>query len=31
MRSIIAWFAENHVSANLLMIFFVIAGIVTGM
>jgi len=31
MKGIIAWFAENHVTANLLMLFFVIAGIVTGL
>jgi multidrug efflux pump subunit AcrB len=29
MKSIIAWFAENHVAANLLMIFFILAGAIT--
>ncbi len=29
MRNAIAWFAENHVAANLLMLFFLIAGIMT--
>ncbi|MBS3759588.1 MAG: efflux RND transporter permease subunit, partial [Desulfobacterales bacterium] len=29
MRAAIAWFAENHVAANLLMLFILIAGIVT--
>lgn len=29
MRSVISWFAENHVAANLLMIFLVLAGIFT--
>jgi multidrug efflux pump subunit AcrB len=31
MRSVIAWFAENHVAANLLMIFLLLAGAVTGL
>jgi multidrug efflux pump subunit AcrB len=31
MRSIIAWFAENHVAANLLMVFLLLAGLVTGL
>ena len=30
MKGAIAWFAENHVAANLLMLFLLIAGIVTG-
>jgi multidrug efflux pump subunit AcrB len=30
MKGIIAWFAENHVTANLLMIFLLVAGTVTG-
>ncbi|MBS3808924.1 MAG: efflux RND transporter permease subunit [Desulfobacterales bacterium] len=30
MRSVVAWFAENHVAANLLMIFILVAGIVIG-
>ncbi len=30
MKGIIAWFAENHVAANLLMVFLLLAGIVTG-
>jgi multidrug efflux pump subunit AcrB len=29
MRNAIAWFAENHVAANLLMLFFLVAGIIT--
>ncbi|MCK5878726.1 MAG: efflux RND transporter permease subunit, partial [Holophagae bacterium] len=29
MKSIISWFAENHVAANLLMVFLVLAGIFT--
>ncbi len=29
MNRLIAWFAENHVAANLLMLFFLVAGIVT--
>jgi hypothetical protein len=31
MRSVIAWFAENHVAANLLMIFLLLAGTITGL
>ncbi|MCF8032970.1 MAG: efflux RND transporter permease subunit [Desulfarculaceae bacterium] len=31
MKSIIAWFARNHVAANLLMIFFLLAGAVTAL
>ncbi|MCB2191527.1 MAG: efflux RND transporter permease subunit [Deltaproteobacteria bacterium] len=31
MKRIIAWFAENHVAANLLMIFFILAGTVTAL
>jgi multidrug efflux pump subunit AcrB len=31
MKGIIAWFAENHVSANLLMIFILLAGTATGL
>jgi multidrug efflux pump subunit AcrB len=31
MKSIVAWFAENHVAANLLMIFLLLAGAVTGL
>ena len=30
MKTIVAWFAENHVAANLLMAFLLLAGIVTG-
>ena len=29
MKGVIAWFADNHVAANLLMLFFLLAGIVT--
>jgi len=29
MKGVIAWFADNHVAANLLMIFFLISGAVT--
>jgi len=31
MRGIVAWFTENHVASNLLMIFLVVAGVVTGL
>ena len=31
MRGIVAWFAENHVAANLLMIFLLLAGAITGL
>ena len=30
MRGFVAWFAENHVAANLLMIFILVAGAITG-
>jgi len=30
MRTAIAWFAENHVAANLLMLFILVAGVLTG-
>ena len=30
MKGLIAWFADNHVAANLLMVFLILAGIVTG-
>jgi len=30
MKGAIAWFAGNHVAANLLMLFFLVAGIATG-
>ncbi len=30
MKSMIAWFAENHVAANLLMLFLIMGGIVVG-
>jgi multidrug efflux pump subunit AcrB len=30
MKTVIAWFAENHVAANLLMLFILVAGLVTG-
>ena len=29
MRKAMAWFASNHVAANLLMIFFVLGGLLT--
>ncbi len=29
MKGVIAWFAENHVAANLLMFFLLIAGVIT--
>ena len=29
MNAIIAWFAENKVAANLLMVFVVVAGIIS--
>ena len=29
MKKVIAWFAENHVAANLLMLFFLAAGLIT--
>ena len=31
MKGIVAWFAENHVTANLLMVFLLLAGAVTGL
>ena len=31
MKGIVSWFAENHVTANLLMIFLLLAGVVTGL
>ena len=31
MKGAIAWFAENHVAANLLMLFLLLAGVVTGL
>ncbi|CAB5092120.1 hypothetical protein D3OALGB2SA_1372, partial [Olavius algarvensis associated proteobacterium Delta 3] len=31
MKSWVAWFADNHVAANLLMFFFLFAGIYTGL
>ena len=31
MKGIVSWFAENHVAANLLMIFLLLAGVVTGL
>lgn len=31
MKGVVAWFAENHVTANLLMIFILVAGIATGL
>lgn len=31
MRGIVSWFAENHVAANLLMVFLILAGVVTGL
>lgn len=31
MKGLVAWFAENHVTANLLMVFLLVAGTVTGM
>ncbi|MBU0991072.1 MAG: efflux RND transporter permease subunit [Proteobacteria bacterium] len=30
MKGIISWFADNHVAANLLMMFLILAGVVTG-
>ena len=29
MKAVLAWFAENHVAANLLMLFLVVAGVAT--
>lgn len=31
MKNIVAWFAGNHVAANLLMLFFLVAGIITAL
>ena len=31
MKGIVSWFVENHVAANLLMIFFLLAGVITGL
>jgi len=31
MKGVVAWFAENHVAANLLMLFLMLAGAVTGL
>jgi len=31
MRALVSWFAGNHVAANLLMLFILLAGIVTGL
>jgi multidrug efflux pump subunit AcrB len=31
MKGIVAWFTENHVAANLLMIFLLLAGAITGL
>ena len=31
MKGAVAWFAENHVAANLLMLFILLAGVVTGL
>jgi multidrug efflux pump subunit AcrB len=31
MKAAVAWFAENHVAANLLMLFILLAGAVTGL
>jgi multidrug efflux pump subunit AcrB len=31
MKSVIGWFAENHVAANLLMIFLLLGGTITGL
>jgi hypothetical protein len=31
MKGAVAWFADNHVAANLLMIFLLLAGAVTGL
>lgn len=31
MKAMVAWFADNHVAANLLMIFLLLAGAVTGL
>ncbi|MDY6836875.1 MAG: efflux RND transporter permease subunit [Thermodesulfobacteriota bacterium] len=31
MKGMVAWFANNHVAANLLMLFLLLAGVVTGL
>ncbi len=31
MKGMIAWFAKNHVAANLIMLFLLLAGAVTGL
>ncbi|HDG97848.1 MAG TPA: efflux RND transporter permease subunit, partial [Desulfobacterales bacterium] len=31
MKAIISWFAENHVAANLLMLFIIAAGVITAL
>ena len=31
MKGVVSWFAENHVAANLLMFFLLLAGVVTGL
>ena len=31
MKGVVSWFAENHVAANLLMLFLLFAGAVTGL
>ncbi len=31
MRAIVSWFAENHVAANLLMLFIIVAGTITAL
>lgn len=31
MKGVVAWFTENHVAANLLMIFLLLAGAITGL
>src|SRR6056297_1730025 len=31
MKTAIAWFAENHVAANLIMLFIIVAGLVVGL
>jgi multidrug efflux pump subunit AcrB len=30
-KKTVAWFAENHVAANLLMLFLLLAGVLTGL
>ena len=31
MKGVVAWFAENHVAANLLMVLIIVAGVITGL